>query len=321
MKQKTLLTTLILTFNLYITAQTISDFEMFELDSTGFLNGSDLNGGFTDGNIFLPNSYDQTYESWLGWSITNHTDTSTPGFTNQYSAISGSGTNGSENYAISFSFGPNTLELVGDAAGKKMGGMFITNSTYAYLSMRDGDSFAKKFGGASGDDPDYFLLTIKGIVNNETTADSINFYLADYRFDDNNADYIIDEWTYVDLNSLGEVDAISLSLSSSDNGQFGMNTPAFFCVDDIKTTDGSTMVKYSEEKSLKVYPNPFSDVIYLNQNFGVLNYEILSLAGQSILLGKMEEENHLDLSFLQQGPYLLRFWNESIQTLEFIFKD
>jgi hypothetical protein len=34
--------------------------------------------------------------------------------------------------------------------------------TYAALSMRDGDGFAKQFGGASGDDPDYFLLTITG---------------------------------------------------------------------------------------------------------------------------------------------------------------
>jgi hypothetical protein len=35
-------------------------------------------------------------------------------------------------------------------------GAYFTNTTYAALSMLSGDSFAKKFGGASGDDPDWF---------------------------------------------------------------------------------------------------------------------------------------------------------------------
>jgi hypothetical protein len=38
-----------------------------------------------------------------------------------------------------------------EMAGRQVEGLYITNGTYPYLSMRDGDGFAKKFGGASGD--------------------------------------------------------------------------------------------------------------------------------------------------------------------------
>jgi len=61
--------------------------------------------------------------------------------------------------------------------------------------------------------------------------DSVNFYLADYRFADNDSDYIVNSWKYVDLSTLGGVDTYEFDLSSSDTGAFGMNTPAYFCMD------------------------------------------------------------------------------------------
>ena len=43
----------------------------------------------------------------------------------------------------------------------------------------------------------------------------------------------INQWTYVDLSQFGEIDAIMFSLSSSDNGTWGMNTPAYFAMDNF----------------------------------------------------------------------------------------
>ena len=57
------------------------------------------------------------------------------------------------------------------------------------------------------------------------------FYLADYRSTDSAHDYIVDDWTWVDLSGLGTVDRIEFTLSSSDVGSFGMNTPAYFAMD------------------------------------------------------------------------------------------
>ncbi|MGL4422920.1 MAG: DUF4465 domain-containing protein, partial [Gemmataceae bacterium] len=112
--------------------------------------------------------------------------------------------------------------------------MRITNTTYAGLSMRDGDSFSKKFGGISGNDPDFFLLTIVGKSVGGQTLGTIDFYLADYRFSNNSQDYIIQEWTTVNLSTLPEqTRRLEFILSSTDNGTFGMNTPAYFAMDNL----------------------------------------------------------------------------------------
>src|SRR5207249_4062813 len=110
----------------------------------------------------------------------------------------------------------------------------IANTTYAALSMLNGDSFAKKFGGASGNDPDYFLLTITGLDSQQHSTGSVDFYLADYRFANNAQDYIVSDWTTVDLSSLGlDTQTLSFGLTSSDVGDYGMNTPAYFALDNL----------------------------------------------------------------------------------------
>ena len=98
--------------------------------------------------------------------------------------------------------------------------------------MRDGDQFAKKFGGNSGNEEDFFKLEIQGFRGTVATG-SVDFFLADYRFADNTQDYLVDQWARVNLSSLGAVDSLKFALSSSDLGQFGMNTPAYFAMDRI----------------------------------------------------------------------------------------
>lgn len=110
---------------------------------------------------------------------------------------------------------------------------WITNTTFAALSMLNGDGFAKKFGGVTGNDPDYFLLTISG-TDSAKEKKRVDFYLANYRFVDNSDDYVVDTWTLVDLTPLGDARELTFELSSSDNGTFGMNTPAYFAMDDLE---------------------------------------------------------------------------------------
>jgi hypothetical protein len=106
--------------------------------------------------------------------------------------------------------------------------------------MSNGDSFSKRFGGTSGNDPDFFRLTVEGLVGGNPVSPVVEFFLADYRFADNSQDYIVDEWTWVDLSSLGEVDGLRFSLDSTDNGSFGMNTPAYFAVDNMTVPEPGT---------------------------------------------------------------------------------
>ena len=181
-----------------------------------------------------PATYNHNYTDfgsgccWDGWSYSNKTDVTTPGFANQYSAYAGTGAQGTANYGIGF-LGAPTVTF---ATPSVVSGAYFTNTTYAALSMLNGDSFAKKFGGTSGNDPDFFKLTIIGKNANQTTG-MVDFYLADYRFANNSSDYIVKAWTFVDLSSLGAVTQLAFALDSSDTGTFGINTPGYFAMDSL----------------------------------------------------------------------------------------
>ncbi len=196
-----------------------------------FDNGSDLAGGFVSSALTFNNQYDPAFGSWSGWSVSNVTDTTTAGFTNQYSAIAGGGADGSQTFAVASTYTLPTI--VRSATSPTFAQIEVTNTTYAALSMLAGDSFAKKFGGDTGDDEDFFLLTIEGVDANDQSTGTVDFYLADYRFTDNTQDYIVDQWTTIDLTSLGDAIELQFSLTSSDEGDYGINTPAYFALDNV----------------------------------------------------------------------------------------
>jgi hypothetical protein len=121
------------------------------------------------------------------------------------------------------------------ASAVTVNGFYVNNTTYAALDMLNGSGFSKKFGGVSGNDEDWFKLTVQGFDAGSSNLGSVDFYLADYRFADNGQDYILNDWTFVDLNGLGDnVSSLQFSLSSSDNGGWGMNTPSYFAIDDMQ---------------------------------------------------------------------------------------
>jgi hypothetical protein len=174
---------------------------------------------------------------WQGWAYSQLTDTTTPGFGNQLSAIAGGGASDSATYGVAFTGGQVGAQgpvsrIVFDAEVSVLGASF-TNTTYAALSMRDGDEFAKKFGGASGSDPDYFTLTVTGRDGANAATGSVEFALADFRFADDALDFIVMDWIFVDLSSLGTVAALEFELASSDASFGFLNTPSYFAIDDI----------------------------------------------------------------------------------------
>lgn len=211
-------------------AQSVASFEDLTLAPGKSWNGSDLSGSFTSGGVKFHNSYSAAFESWSGFAYSNMTDVTTAGYGNQYSAITGIGVNGSANYAVCY---PVLYAEAEFQTVSKISGFYVTNSTYAYLSMKNGDSFSKKFGGESGSDPDFFKLSIEALDEAGKPVDTVEFYLADFRFSDPVKDYILNKWTWVDLSAMKEARKLRFSLSSSDNGAWGMNTPSFFCIDDL----------------------------------------------------------------------------------------
>lgn len=307
---KKLFTLLLLIIGIGVNAQ---EFEQAVMPGE-FLNNSSPDAGFVFNNIFYPNDYNPDFDFWTGWAISATTDVTTPGFMNQYSAIVGEGANGSSAYAVSFASPESYVVL---DSHEDMGSfvdissVYITNSTYAYLSMRDGDDFAKKFGGETGNDPDFFLLTIKTYSNNEL-QDSIPFYLADFRFEDNSQDYILDEWVEIDFPSIA--DSVTFSLSSSDNGMFGMNTPAYFCADAF---DGAIVlnVENNELAGISLTNTLVSSELTINSGLDQkANYQVFGLSGQVVKEGVInQDEQYIYAEDLPTGKYWIQVRQDGLQ--------
>jgi hypothetical protein len=288
--------------------QNVADFENLNLSSESYWDGSDLSGqhnnyifssSFSSGDYQFHNAYDTTYGSvygyWSsGWIYSNMTDSTTSGATNQYSAKAGSGWGLSANYAI----GKSNSTIVFNQTGSFS--VHVTNSTYAANSMRDGDSFAKKFTNA---DQDFFKLHIYGFYNG-SISDSTEFYLADFTHADSTLDYIVTDWQYVELLP-GLYDSVSFDLSSSDAGAFGMNTPAYFCVDNVGNYPLSA-VEISENK-FSVYPNPSSDFINLKSLENNVEYmiSIFDIFGKEII-NNLKNPKQIEISSFVNGQYILK---------------
>ncbi len=285
-------------------AQAPADFENIQLPDETYIKDAGPDGGFRSGPIFLPNQYTDagSFDFWEGWVISNLTDTITPGFLNEGSAFAGSGNNGSDNYAVCYAPFPETIhiELI-DASPL---GLYITNSTYTALSMKNGDSFAKKFGGSTGNDPDSLVVSFRAWHKGNLSVDSVLVYLADYTFDDNSMDYILKDWTYVDLSRLGTADSLQCTMYSSDTGSFGINTPSYFCIDDIEVG-----ILYSNDnrpalEDIIIYPNPSHDYInFKDPPSGPV--KIYNTYGQCVI-SVNEVVDAIDITTLAPGKYYLR---------------
>ncbi len=245
-----------------VVSQTISTFDNLNLATADtFWHSTTPVNSFVSGYAVFPSMYDTTYDYWSsGWAYSNQTDSSTlPSSPSQlFAAKAGSGYM-SPNYGV----GQNNavVNLISPATGGQVNGVWITNSNYAYNSMKLGDFVGKQFGGTTGNDTDWFKVTIMNYYNGSLTGNSVDFYLADFRFSNNSQDYIVNDWRWVDLSSLGNSDSLIFSLSSTDVGTWGMNTPAFFCIDHLETADSPTGLAELNNSALNASPNPTHDWI------------------------------------------------------------
>jgi hypothetical protein len=227
---------------------TVTFDELTKYDYTGatgsYWNGADGSGGFTSQGATLGNTYTDWgggFYSWSGFAYSNVNDTTTAGYTNQYAAYTGTDFGGHGNYAVGYLFSSNAVPTITFSTPLVVESVQVTNTTYAALEMLYGSSYSKKFGGTSGNDPDWFLLTITGKDADGDVTGAVTCYLANYRYLNNSRDYILDTWEDLDLSGLGEVSSLEFTLSSSDNSAHGMNTPAYFVIDNLVIPEPATI--------------------------------------------------------------------------------
>ena len=184
------------------------------------INESDGATDFYNGGIAISQWNDMTAGSYLNQCSVYYRDAST-GF---------GGYNGSETFAVANDGGMMSFE--DNATERTFDNFYVNNTTYTVLSMQNGDDVfgAKKF---SYDDHDWLKLIIKATdKDGKPTGKTVEFYLADFRTATSSG--IITNWTKVDLTPLGnKVNTITFDFESSDTGEWGINTPTYFCFDNL----------------------------------------------------------------------------------------
>lgn len=234
-----------------------------------------------------------TTSYWNGYTFSNDASSEFTGLDDQYRSAAGGG-HLSTDFCVAF---PQaySIDVTNDTEGSLIPGMYVTNSAYTYFSMANGDAYAKKFGQG-----DWYLLTVKGIKADDT-EESIDFYLADLRSDNADEHYILDTWQWIDLSSFGKVTALKFELSSSDTGNWGMNTPGYFCIDDL----GATLVRKAEAVEIEEGQTiDLADFFEHNaessasENYSIVPAEGVSLEGTTL---SVETSTVVDAQMTQAG--------------------
>lgn len=181
--------------------------------------------GWTSGEFAFTTAaaYEGTY--FYNFVVSAQQESTFTGFADQYHSAAGGAAEGKQ-FAVAFqdNYSDGAALEIKLAEAKVVPGCYLCNSAYAVSSMSKGDDYAKKFA-----DGDWFLLTITGSKAGKETG-KVEFYLADFR---DGKSIIVNDWRFCNLSSLGEVDKVSFALTSSDTGDWGMNTPAYFCLDNF----------------------------------------------------------------------------------------
>jgi hypothetical protein len=281
----------------------VADFENFNTaPNTAY--SSTTSAAWQTANAVFPYQWNSTFGIWEGgFSYTNKYDSSGASFSNLHGVKAYKGYNNSSVYTVGQDRGTIRLK----APFNQADGFYITNTTFAYKAVRNGNSFARKFGDTTGTGsgttipqgsyPDWFKITVKGYFGGNMKNDSVEYYLADY---------VIDSWQWVNTTALGQVDSIRFFMYSSDVGQWGINTPLFFAIDNFTTSNPFVGLSEQEKMSAGGYPNPFNDVLVIRTESGA-EYLLQDLSGKTLLHGSLLPGiERIQTGHLALGVYFLQ---------------
>ena len=216
----------------------VIDFQNVAFSGTDlYINNAGVSGFFMQENVKFPNSYEEFGGGeyfWSGFAYSKAHDLTTSSKINQYSVFVDESDDNV--FAVVSVFDPsppdfpnrtelNFVQPVRDLS------FDVANSTYSALVMRDGgDGMGKQFG-----NDDWFHLLIQLydendnplFVNGSNEAEPVVVPLA-------KGTDIVDSWINVAFKGKADVSKIEFIMESSDNNAWGMLTPAYFCIDNIK---------------------------------------------------------------------------------------
>lgn len=175
-------------------------------------------------------------------------------------------------------------------------GVYVNLPSYPYYVIEEGDAFARRFRNG-----DRYTMTITGVADNNTTKD-LEFTLASC---ENGVLNITRGWRYVDLSSLGAVNELRFRLATTDVGEWGDNTPEYFCLDKLTVKSDAVTSASSITGPDAITYDPASATVTAEGFVGLYN-----AAGQ-LVAGS--ESGRLDVAALPAGVYVARCGNASVK--------
>ena len=177
--------------------------------------------------------------------------------------------------------------------------VYVNLNSYTFYSVLLGDGYARAF-----TNNDQLTLTIHGVASDETEK-TVEVSLASC----SNGDLTTARgWKYVDLTPLGTVNEIYFTLTTTDTGEYGANTPQYFCIDKlcVVPAEESAAGILSAERASISYDRTSRTVSVSGADFSA----VYDATGAKVM---QSDEKSFSLSSLAAGVYVVKAGNSSIK--------
>lgn len=256
-----------------------------------------INTTFFSGSYAFTNSNWEKIKTWGGFAYANQTGTGYQTlFPDQFNSAVGAGARSSKTYGIAYTLGAKTEVTVTHAEQAVIPGMYLTNSAWVKEFAKSGVGIVTGQAGLKAGD--YFLLKVTASPSGKT----LEIPLIDYRDSDPREHYLLEDWQWVDLSSLGAVSKLSFSLEGSRKNQAGLVIPAYFCFDDFGSeapaTDASTQALAPGQSQQLDLAKAFADAGLPVDATKPAHYELVSVSPNAPFTPTLSDAS---LQLLAQG--------------------
>jgi hypothetical protein len=181
-------------------------------------------------------------------------------------------------------------------------GVYLNSHPWPYYDNLYGGAYSR----ALNQEGDYFKVTITGLnVAGEETGTAVEYLLAEYR----DGELLQSTaWEWVDLSPLGKVNSLKFTLTSTDVGDYGMNTAAYFCLDKLQVrTAGADGIIAPLPATVQIYPNPVADQLTVAGS-AIRQISVVDLGGRLIYQLQANGQPQLTIPVSQwgKGVYIVR---------------
>lgn len=190
-------------------------------------------------------------------------------------------------------------------------GCYVCNSPYVYYAIQQGSDYSKKF-----EQGDWFKLIAHGVDEFGEEVGSVEYFLADYRSQNPDEWTLIDSWEWLDLRSLGRVMTVYFTFESSDIGQWGINTPTYFCLDKYTVSDEEpSSVEEATAAAVKAYYNRAEGAVRVESAEPVMA-AVYNMNGALVMQQLVEGTASLDMTACPAGVYVVRCGQQSVKIVK-----